>query len=153
MSCGKQLSTATRSRASLLLIALFSLAVGCDSLPPTAPVTGTVYFNEKPLTFGSVTFQPSSGGQPARAEIKPDGTYRLSTFTDSDGAIIGNHRVRIMCTTAQDPKNPIEISGNELMAGKLLIPRKYTQMGSSGLTADVTFEGENKFDFKLTGKP
>lgn len=136
-----------------VLIGLILIAAGCDSLPQTAPVTGKVYLNDKPLEFGMVTFLPAAGGQPARGKIQSDGSYTLSTYAEADGAVPGKHRVRIMCTTAQDPKNPIELTGNELMAGKLLIPHKYTQMGSSGLTADVKIEGENKFEFKLTGKP
>lgn len=128
------------------------VALGCDSLPETVPVSGTVSYKDSPLTFGSITFLPMSGGQPARGTIQSDGSYTLSTYKEDDGAVAGTHRVRIMCTTAQDPSNPVEIGANDLVAGRLLIPRRYTQMGSSGLTADVQPSGENKFDFKLTDR-
>ena len=135
-----------------LVVLVCLMVAGCDTLPETIPVSGSVYFNDQPLKFGTVTFQPVEGGQPARGQIQSDGSYRLSTFSEGDGAMLGNHRVRVMCTTAQDPSNPAEIRANDIMAGTLLIPRKYTQLGSSKLTAEVKAEGENKFDFRLTAR-
>ena len=37
---------------------------------------------------GTVTFL-SDGGQVATGEIQPDGTYKLSTFAEGDGALPG----------------------------------------------------------------
>lgn len=142
----------TRNRRHLLLALTWLVCAGCDRLPDTVSVSGTVSYNDTPLNFGTVTFLPVAGGQPARATIQPDGSYQLSTYGEKDGAVPGSHRVRIMCTTAQDPSNPQEVGPHDLMAGNLLIPRRYTQFGSSRLTAEVTLEGENNFDFKLTGK-
>lgn len=152
--CG-DLNTFRVRRREFLSLALISLiflgVVGCDSHPETAPASGKVSFNGEPLKFGSVMFQPVDGGQPARAEIKPDGSFEMSTYAEGDGAPLGKHRVRIMCSTAQDPSNPIEISANDVNPGKLLIPRKYTQLSSSGLIATVAANENPPFVFDLKG--
>ena len=129
-----------------MLLAIF---IGCDQLPLTTPAKGVVYFEDKPLEFGSVMFQPINGGQPARGDIQSDGTYVLSTFADQDGAIIGKHQVRIMCNSAQDPNSTEEIDMNAATIGRVLIPRKYTQLSSSGFSADVLPEGNEPFEFRL----
>lgn len=135
--------------ATLLTLTL-SISVGCDTHPATAPVQGSVLFEDQPLKFGSVMFQPTSGGQPARGEIQPDGTFILSTFSEGDGAIIGSHRVRIMCNSVQDPNNTAAYDVNAANVGRLMIPRKYTQLSSSGLTADVSASENGPFEFRLT---
>lgn len=124
-------------------------ATGCDSHSPTAPARGLVRYDGEPLKFGSVMFQPVAGGQPARGEIGPDGTFVLSTFAPEDGAIVGEHRVRVMCNSLQRD-GAKTAPGNDATAGQLLIPRKYTQLSSSGLFATVA-QGENApFEFDLT---
>lgn len=137
------------ARLAALAAACLAVATGCDSQAPTAPATGLVRFDGEPLKFGSVMFQPVAGGQPARGEIGADGTFVLSTFAPEDGAIVGEHRVRVMCNTLQRD-GATTVSGNDASAGQLLIPRKYTQLSSSGLFATVA-EGENPpFEFDLT---
>lgn len=132
------------------LVLTLCAALGCDGHPPTAPVQGTVYFEDQLLKFGSVMFSPAGGGQPARGEIQPNGTFTLSTFAEGDGAIVGSHRVRIMCNSVQDPNNTAEYDVNAANVGRLMIPRKYTQLSSSGLTADVSASENGPFEFRLT---
>jgi hypothetical protein len=129
------------------LIVLVALA-GCDRGPTVVPVQGRVLYNGKPLEFGSVMFQPPRG-QPAVGDIGPDGAFTLSTFAPGDGAVVGNHKVRVACYESQRPgtvKGPGEQS-----LGKLLIPMKYTLFDQSGLTAEVREEGTEPFVFELTG--
>ncbi len=85
-------------------------------------------------------FQPD-GGQPARGEIQPDGTFVLTTNTLGDGATVGINRVRVTCYESQDRSTP---SGNESKSalGKLLIPKKYTSIQTSGIEVEV-IDGDN----------
>jgi hypothetical protein len=132
---------------SLPWLALFATP-GCNTGPEVVPVTGRVMYNNKPLEFGSVTFQPRSG-QPARGEIQSDGTFGLSTFAPNDGAVVGTHKVRIACYESQRPSAAKPIGEQSL--GKLLIPQKYTLFDQSGLVAEVQANQANSFVFELTG--
>lgn len=137
-------------RVCILTIAA-AMAVGCSRGPATAKVTGSVTLDGKPLAFGSVMFQGATGGQPARGDIQPDGTFALTTFATGDGAIVGNHRVRVVCYSSQDPaKQGQGPMGDSL--GTLLIPERYTSLGASGISAEVPPEGLDDFKIELVSK-
>src|SRR5262245_16358306 len=89
-------------RACSLLVIAAALLVqswgcgGSDGKPPeglTVPVKGQVTYKGKPLTGGSIMFEPVDGGREAHGTIQPDGTFSLSTFRSGDGAVRGVHRV------------------------------------------------------------
>jgi hypothetical protein len=134
------------SRLALPLFVLVILA-GCNRGPKMTSVTGKVIYNGRPLEFGVVMFQPSSG-QPAQGDIQPDGTFNLSTYHLNDGAVLGKHKIRIACYESMRPgtaRGP-----GERTLGKPLVPEKYTLFDQSGLTADVS-ETNHEFTFELSG--
>lgn len=124
--------------------------LGCDSGPTVVPVTGKVFYNDEPLPFGSVMFQPVRG-QPATGKIQPDGTFEMSSFRKGDGATVGPQKVCINCYSSQSPAVQAKPIVGERSIGKLLIPRKYTSFDSSGFTVDVSADSNEPFEFKLTG--
>ncbi|MCA9239252.1 MAG: hypothetical protein KDA37_03595 [Planctomycetales bacterium] len=134
-------------------LALLALALGgCHSRPPLGKVTGRVTLDGKPLGFGKVMFQNTHGGQPAIGDIESDGTFVLSTFTPGDGAIVGSHRVRVVCYSSQDPaKMALDGPAGDAL-GELLIPEKYSSLGASGLTAEVPAEGLEGLEIELHSK-
>jgi hypothetical protein len=122
-----------------------ALAAGCASGDlPTAVVTGKVTYDGKPVPNGTVLFVPAAG-PPATGEIQPDGSYRMTTYANGDGAVLGKHQV---CITALQ-----DITGRGAEERTPLpppiIPEKYMHRATSGLTADVQ-PGENTIDFALT---
>jgi hypothetical protein len=133
------------STRQLHFAALFVLAVaalsGCkkheDSL---APVHGKVYFHNEPLRSGTIVFTPDTdrggGGPMARAEIKADGTYVLTTGPEN-GCVPGWHRITIM---AGDPSS---------LGVPLALPRKYTDPTMSGLSQEVKGGEDNTVDLYL----
>ncbi len=145
------LAALLRFHPTFFLCFLIVLA-GCNSGPETGSVSGTVLFDGEPLRFGSVMFQNVAGGQPAVGEIRPDGTFVLSTFRPEDGAIIGKHRVRVVCYSSQEPKANGQAGPAGDALGKLLIPERYTSLGASGLSAEVTSEGLDNFLIELSSK-
>lgn len=147
MGVSRIIATRSWRRSCAAALCLVAVVPGCDSGPKVVPVSGKVLYHGKPLQFGTVMFQPPTG-QPAIGEIRPDGTFSLSTFRPNDGAVVGKHKVRIACYESQrggGPKGPGEQS-----LGKLLIPQRYTLFDQSGLTAEVREDSNEPFVFELT---
>jgi hypothetical protein len=73
---------------------------GPDNGLDLAKVSGTVTHQGKPLTYGSIMFEPDtargSSGPPAIGTINKDGSFVLSTEAAGDGAVVGAHRVAII---------------------------------------------------------
>jgi hypothetical protein len=95
-------------------------------------------------------FQPAAG-QPAGGAIEADGTFRLSTFSEYDGALVGVHKVRVTCYTSQSPSQKDKKTVGEATVGDLLIPADYTFADKSGLTATVPPEGVSDIVLELKG--
>lgn len=128
------------------------LLMGCGGSEfQLAPAKGKVTYKGKPLEFGTVIFIPEKGPA-ATGQIQADGTFVLETGTHTGpmrkGAVVGKHKVEIRCLETQRPgyKPP---EGQEMPAGKSLIPIQYNQASTSGLTAEVTAQGPNEFTLDL----
>jgi len=94
-------SALNRTACALLAIAIFALPGCSDSEYKIAPVEGTVTYQGNKLTFGKLYFRPvKSGdkgegpGRPAFGTIDAQGAYRLSTYSEHDGAIVGKHNIQ-----------------------------------------------------------
>lgn len=74
--------------------------------------------------------QPQAGPA-AQARISSDGTFRLGTFEPGDGAIPGPTTVRIIC------RKDISQPGEEKAYGPSLIPERYSQFETSGVTVEI----------------
>lgn len=129
--------------ALLLLIAVF----GCQrqSTLQTAPVTGKVTYQGKPVVQGTVVFTPEGSGHAATGDIQPDGTFQLTTSKKNDGAVPGKYKVAVQVFPAEGGAVP----GMEFAGGKPPIPLKFMDAGTSGLTAEIK-AGENTLDLALT---
>ena len=111
-------------------VAFTFLASGCGSdnsainiaMKPV-PVKGTVTLKGKPLTQGTIRFEPDSGGREAQGDIQPDGSFVLTTFDAKDGAVEGEHRVAVM-GAGGGKKDPV--------------PLKYHNYSSSGIVVEVS---------------
>jgi hypothetical protein len=114
-------------RPSISAIALtaliLSLLQGCGSNTTsveglTVPVKGKIIYKGKPLTAGTVVFEPEDAGRDAHGKIQSDGTFELSTYKTGDGAVRGPHRVAV--------------------EHNLKIPVKYKNVSSSKIEVEVT---------------
>ncbi|MCA9269839.1 MAG: hypothetical protein KDA41_15265 [Planctomycetales bacterium] len=143
-------SPSKAARFALLLLALLVgwTAAGCSRGPKIVPTKGKVLFKGEPLPYGSVMFQPASG-QPARSEIKPDGTFVLGTNTLSDGATVGTNRVRVTSYESQSPTATISRDA-EFSLGKSQIPKRYTDFDTSDLVVEVADTKGNDVLLELT---
>ena len=119
-----------------VFLAMVSLS-GCGETSSTytgalIPVKGKVTFKGQPLINGTVSFEPEDAGRETQGDIKPDGTYEMSTYKAGDGIVPGLYRVGI----SGKPK------------GGKAIPAKYRSASSSKLEADVSSD-KNEFNFDL----
>ncbi len=107
---------------------------GSGTMPGVIPVKGKVTYKGKPLTQGSVTFEPDGFGREAHGKIQSDGTFVLATYKEADGAVAGHHRVAVTNTGIKSPRDAFA--------------KKYAGVSSSGLTADIDAE-HTEFTFDL----
>ncbi len=84
----------------------------------TLPVKGIVTYKGKPLTRGTVRFEPDAGRE-AQGKIGPDGTFTLTTFQPGDGAQPGIHRVAVFTSRKRE------------------IPSRYSNFSLSGIEMEV----------------
>ena len=128
------------SRMRILLAALCCGACwGCGiaggGAPTTLiPVKGKVTYKGQPVTRGRIKFEPDGFGRPASGQLKPDGTYELTTEKPGDGVIAGHHRVTVAGTGIKSPRDALAT--------------KWANEAASGLTADVDAE-HTEFTFDL----
>lgn len=140
--------TSDRLRILALSASFAAWASGCgpgEVRPETVPVQGKVTYKGAPVTVGTITFQ-SDSGQPATGKIGADGTYKLGTFAESDGAIPGHHKVIVVANDGDPTKMPGSSPGYK--PPKDLVPKKYNKIESSGLETTVS-KDKTSYDFDL----
>jgi hypothetical protein len=136
------------ARLSLPVVLLLAAAgCGSDDLA-LVPVRGRVLYKGVPVPGGSIVFTPDADkgghGPLARGEIRPDGTYTLTT-DGQPGATPGWHRVTVVSVEAV-PGKP---AGTGFADVQSLLPRHYASPDLSGLDRQVKPGEENVIDFHL----
>jgi hypothetical protein len=115
------------------------LLAGCGSR--TQPVEGIVVFKGgEPATKLAgyyVTFESVDQPVSATGVVQPDGTFKVGTYQDGDGALLGKHRVSIGPPAPDYGDNP-----------KSLILPKYNQPQTSGLEVTI-MRGINKVTLEV----
>jgi hypothetical protein len=114
---------------ALSVLCLATVLAGCSrvpSQPKPVPVALKVVFpNGEPLKAGEVRLSPDrgSGGREVEAVCRPagDGTFKVTTFADGDGAVPGRYVV--------------------VVKGVRGLPGKYADADTSDLRATVASAG------------
>jgi hypothetical protein len=124
-----------RSRLRLVAVAGLLLVVGCSPGERVYEVHGRITLNSQPITpevlsYGYVSFEAvSPDGRDAIGALQPDGTYRLTTNKQSDGAVAGTYKVYVSGTDGQEQS-------------------VFDETSATGLTAEVR-PGVNEINFDL----
>lgn len=138
--------------ATLTFAFAFAFASGCgggDGLQ-RMPIDGTVTFDGQALEDGRIQFFPDPGNAEPIMSGAPitSGSYSIALI---DGLVPGTYIVRI--SSASGEEVAVTGEGDAQMPGLgpihpiELIPSKYNT--ESTLTAEVTSDGPNTFDFAL----
>jgi hypothetical protein len=139
------------------LVPALVLLAGCSGGPKLAQVAGTVTLDGKPLPRGTLTFE-TPGQRPATATVVDGRITEATTFAPGDGVPVGRHKVAVSATVDPGPAisaNPGDASrpsGGNYMGGKSLIPTRYNNPETSGLTAEVG-PGDASLKFELKSAP
>ena len=128
------------SRICLFATIALGLAVGgCGGGPTLGRVEGTVSLDGKPLPNAKVEFQPTSGS-PSYGETDAAGFYSLMFSPGNEGAIPGQHIVRISTYQADPKPGSTEFT-----------PESVPEIYNSQSTLKETVEtGSQTIDFNLT---
>ena len=149
---------------------LAAILTGCSSdsstTYPVAPVHGSVTFQGKAVPGGNIRFIPASvegeGNRPEATGILDEvGSFRLSTYSDSDGAVLGKHRVVFSVPLdAEDASDELEEAKEdgdaeavaELQA-EIELSKKLVEMGLGRVEPDpaevTVVSGDNTVVIKL----
>jgi len=158
MASRKIILRIARGFALLLFVCLGSTGCGKGK----GEVTGTVTFNDKPLTFGTVSVMDDDG-LAQQATIEKDGSYRFERVTAGEARFVVTcvdpkeaEKIRKTLGRSRDSvrskgrpsekaeKDPVESKGS-------LIPSRYGDFTQSDLKHTVEPGTTNKIDLKLTG--
>lgn len=140
--------------ASLLSLFVIMMCLnGCGpSGPVVIPVSGVITLDGKPVENAAVMFVSASGGRPAAGSTNANGEYKLTTFADDDGCVLGKHRVSITLNRVEGSggTNTPEgaVSGSGLIKTIWIIPEKYSDPTTSGLTEEISRE-HHRCDYAL----
>jgi hypothetical protein len=147
-------------RAVLAVLAVLAIAAGGCGKPASGgkPVTGQVTFNGTPIQGASITFVPSTGGAPGFAMTDAEGKYTARS-SQGEGLPPGSYQVTVMKTDAPPPQSTVSDQDAGYVPPdpdapptviKDLLPAKYKDVQTSGLTAEVKADGKNEFNFPLS---
>ena len=100
-------------------------------------------YKGKPLETGSIQFIPAKG-RSASGVIK-EGNFVMSTYDELDGAIPGKHAVIISAY------KEVKVAGSTEPEQVLIVPEKYANAASSGLTVEIPSGGKKDIELKLSG--
>jgi hypothetical protein len=91
--------------AGCLLAAALALGCGPSGQVKVYPVKGRVTLEGQPMVGGgAISFVPKTNqaGKAPGGIIKPDGTYVLGTYTETDGSMTGEFKVIIFQETVKE---------------------------------------------------
>jgi len=134
-----------RTLSFLLVTCLVLLpASGCgrSGRPALGRVHGTVSYQGKPLLIGSMIFEVS-GARQAQGKIVQGKITEVGTFDRGDGIPVGTARIAVFAYEAD-----VTNASASMNVGKSLIPNKYNDPSTSGLTWKIE-SGDNEIILDL----
>jgi len=151
--------------ARLIAIAAAGLlAAGCGSGPNFVKVSGVVTLNGKPYPNAVVSFQPVGSkenpnpGEGSVAITDANGRFELKTRSGQNGAVVGQHRVRIQTnrqqtTGAFDPQTGSPDQGPRVRVQAEPIPVDwYSTEGNHEFTVPAGGTDQANFDIETKKK-
>ncbi|QDU74855.1 hypothetical protein Pan97_18730 [Bremerella volcania] len=143
----------------LCVIGLIGCLTGCGESTPSLNPGVDVYKTQvkvvqdgQPVEGAKVAFSAKGQQRGASGITNADGIAQLTTFDLNDGAVAGEHMVKISKEEVQvlkeaDPDDPLSVGQTKVVQH---LPVKYSRFNTSGLSATVTStEAGNTFEFEI----
>lgn len=142
----------------LCVVGLVACA-GCgrSDRPSLGRVTGTVQYNGQPVAAGTIIFEVANA-RSANGTIADGKIVEVTTYDPGDGVPVGEARIAVFATAAGGgaaPASPAAtpdakavIDRNYMGSAKSLIPDRYNDPATSGLTWTIK-AGENVVELSL----
>jgi hypothetical protein len=137
---------------SFLLLASL-VATGCSrqgpALPTPVEARGKVLLPDgQPLKAGRIELHSQeTAGVDAFADLGPDGSFVLRTYKEGDGAVPGKYKATI------SPFNYRSSTGSPVkLPDARRIPPVYLEASTTPWAVEVTSDGDNAFDLKMTAR-
>ena len=143
--------------------------VGCQqsSLSGLVPLKGTVFLDDQPLSGAQIVFAPEEGQRAATAiSSGDDGKFTVTTLKYNDGIYPGKYRIGITKVDVIDRRTPEQIKRDSSdivnesshippspeLEIRAIVPERYNDFNSSGLTVEVGKSGQKNFEIRLTSQ-
>jgi hypothetical protein len=132
---------------TLLLLAFGLTCVGCNNGKlKTYPLQGEVVFaNGKPVRMGTIETKSVQHGVQATGSISKDGTFQLTTYSENDGAVEGDHR----CVLVQFIQ--AESIPNYRPSTLGVVHRRHSSYATSDLAFTISKTSENRIRLVVDG--
>ena len=122
--------------------------LGCGGDHSIQPVRGHVQSRDgRRATFGMVELTAEQGGQVASGIIEQDGSFRLTTVRDGDGAVAGRHRA-IVVQVVNTEHIPLEQHHHVLD-----VHPRHARYETSGLTFTIEPGKQNDLEIVVDEAP
>jgi hypothetical protein len=139
-------------------VLLAGLSAGCggeedkwkSERPAVAPASGTVTYKGDPVAGATVTLVPQGEGTGGAGITQEDGSFTLKAFQDP-GVVPGSYRVII--TKREAPPQAGPEGGHdegETPPPRDLLPSRYADPATSGITVEIPADGKDDLKFELT---
>ena len=142
-----------RSNTAIFMLLLTGILivpnVGCNRGPKIAVAEGVVQFEDgSPVVVGTIeTKSLAYEGVQATGKIQKDGSFKLTTFVDGDGAAVGEHQCVIVQFVMTEG-----LTGHQPSTQGVVNP-KHRNYSTSGLRFTVPDEGTKSIKLVVTGVP
>lgn len=130
-----------------LTLGILSSAISCNRGPRIVTAEGVVQFEDgSPVVVGTVeTKSLMYDGVQATGKIQRDGSFKLTTYIDGDGAAVGEHQCVIVQFVMAEG-----LTGHKLSTQGMVNP-KHASYASSGLKITIPDEGTKSLKLVVTG--
>jgi hypothetical protein len=132
-----------RRLIATLLLGVLLLNLACGGRNSVYPVSGKVLFDGKPAEGAVVQFHPKNKSGKVVVpvgRVGADGTFRLTSYKQDDGAPAGEYTVTVFWGVPSRGGDDYE---------RILVPPRYLSPETSGLTAVVADHATELEPFQL----